>query len=143
MAPTRKIFLAGAGAAATSAAFGFPAIVGAAPAPIRLGSIPCLTGANALLGQQEHEGILLAVDEINRRPGKVYADRPFEIVEEDATNDNQAAVSALNKLLGENVDAVVCPVLSTQVQAMAPVMKSHEIPWMTGGTAVKNTQLGA
>lgn len=138
----RKKFLATSGAAAASAAIGFPAIVGAAPEPIRLGSVPPLTGSNALLGQQEHEGILLAVEQINGRPDKVYGGRPFEIVEEDATNDNQAAVAALNKLLGENVDAVICPVLSTQVQAMAPVMKSHEIPWMTGGTAVKNTQLG-
>lgn len=142
MGLNRKNFLAAAGAAATGAAFGFPAIAGAAPAPIRLGSIPCLTGANALLGQQEHEGVLLAIDEINRRPDKVYGGRPFELVEEDATNDNQAAVAALNKLLGENVDAIVNPVLSTQVQAMAPVMKSREIPWMTGGTAVRNTTLG-
>ena len=136
----RKNFLAATGAAA--AAIGFPAIVGAAPEPIRLGSIPCLTGSNALLGQQEHEGIALAVEEINKRAGKVYDGRPFEVVEEDATNDNQSAVAALNKLLGENIVAVVCPVLSTQVQAMAPVMKNREIPWMTGGTAVKNTQLG-
>lgn len=142
MGLNRKKFLATAGAAATGAALGFPAVIGAAPAPIRLGSIPCLTGSNALLGQQEHEGVLLAIDEINRRPDKVYGGRPFELVEEDATNDNQAAVSALNKLLGENVDAVVNPVLSTQVQAMAPVMKSREIPWMTGGTAVRNTTLG-
>jgi branched-chain amino acid transport system substrate-binding protein len=138
----RKNFLATTGAAAASAAVGFPAIVGAAPEPIRLGTIPCLTGSNALLGQQEHEGIALAVEEINKRADKVYGGRPFEIVEEDATNDNQSAVAALNKLLGENVVAIVCPVLSTQVQAMAPVMKTHEIPWMTGGTAVKNTQLG-
>lgn len=142
MAVNRKNFLTATGAAAVGTAIGFPAIVGAAPEPIRLGSIPSLTGGNALLGQQEHEGIQLAVEEINRRRDKVYDGRPFEIVEEDATNDNQAAVSALNKLLGENVVAIVCPVLSTQVQAMAPVMKSHEIPWMTGGTAVKNTQLG-
>ncbi len=142
MGLNRKNFLASTGAAAASGAIGFPAIVGAAPAPIRLGSIPCLTGSNALLGQQEHEGVQLALDEINRRPDKVYGGRPFELVEEDATNDNQAAVSALNKLLGENVDAIVNPVLSTQVQAMAPVMKSREIPWMTGGTAVKNTTLG-
>ncbi len=138
----RKNFLATTGAAAAGAAIGFPAIVGAAPEPIRLGLIPCLTGSNALLGQQEHEGATLAVEEINARPDKVYGGRPFEIVEEDATNDNQSAVAALNKLLGENIVAVVCPVLSTQVQAMAPVMKTHEIPWMTGGTAVKNTQLG-
>jgi len=138
----RKNFLATTGAAAAGAAFGFPAIVGAAPEPIRIGSVPCLTGSNALLGQQEHEGIALAVEEINARSDKVYGGRPFEIVEEDATNDNQSAVSALNKLLGENVVAIVCPVLSTQIQAMAPVMKTHDVPWMTGGTAVKNTQLG-
>jgi branched-chain amino acid transport system substrate-binding protein len=137
---TRKKFLATT--AATGAAIGFPAIVGAAPEPIRLGSIPPLTGSNALLGEQEHDGVLLAVEQINARPGKVYDDRPFVIVEEDATNDNQSAVSALNKMLGENVVAIVNPVLSTQVQAMAPVMKDQMLPWMTGGTAVKNTQLG-
>ncbi len=142
MSDSRKKFLIQGAAAASVATFGFPALIGAAPEPIRLGTIPCLTGGNALLGQQEHEGILFAVDEINRRPDKVYGGRPFEIVEEDATNDNQAAVTALNKLLGENVDAIICPVLSTQVQAMAPVMKTHALPWMTGGTAVKNTQLG-
>jgi len=138
----RKNFLAATGAAATTAVVGFPAIVGAAAEPILLGSIPPITGSNALLGQQQHQGIALAVEEINARPGKVYDDRPFTIVEEDATNDNQSAVAALNKLLGENVVAIVCPVLSTQIQAMAPVMKTHEIPWMTGGTAVKNMQLG-
>lgn len=137
---TRKKFLATT--AATGAAIGFPAIIGAAPEPIRLGSIPPLTGSNALLGEQEHDGVLLAVEQINARPGKVYDDRPFVIVEEDATNDNQSAVSALNKMLGENVVAIVNPVLSTQVQAMAPVMKDQMLPWMTGGTAVKNTQLG-
>ena len=137
---TRKKFLATS--AAAGAAIGFPAVIGAAPEPIRLGSIPPLTGSNALLGEQEHDGVLLAVEQINARPGKVYDDRPFVIVEEDATNDNQSAVSALNKMLGENVVAIVNPVLSTQIQAMAPVMKDQMIPWMTGGTAVKNTQLG-
>ena len=57
----RKNFLVTTGVAAAGAAIGFPAIVGAAPEPIRLGSIPCLTGSNALLGSQEHDGILLAV----------------------------------------------------------------------------------
>jgi len=137
---TRKKFLATT--AASGAAIGFPAIIGAAPEPTRIGSIPPLTGSNALLGEQEHDGVLLAVEQINARPGKVYDDRPFVIVEEDATNDNQSAVSALNKMLGENVVAIVNPVLSTQIQAMAPVMKDQAIPWMTGGTAVKNMQLG-
>ena len=142
MTQSRKKFLASAGAAASVAAIGFPNIALGKGEPIRIGVIPCITGSNALLGQQEQEGVKLAVEQINARPGKVYDDRPFEVVTEDATNDNQAAVSALNKILGENIEALLAPVLSTQIQAMAPIMKSHEIPWMTGGTAVKNTTLG-
>jgi len=138
----RKNFLAAGAATLTLAAAGAPNIVLGAPEPIRIGLIPPITGANALLGEQEQDGVRLAVDEINTRPDKVFAGRPFEIVTEDATNDNQTAVAALNKILGENIDALLAPVLSTQVQAMAPVMKTHGIPWLTGGTAVKNTQLG-
>src|SRR5476649_27693 len=143
MDQTRKKFLVTSAAVATgAAAAGFPNIVLGAPEPIRIGLIPPITGSNALLGQQEQDGVKLAVDQINARPGKVYDGRPFEIVTEDATNDNQSAVAALNKILGENIVALLAPVLSTQIQAMAPVMKSHDIPWMTGGTAVINTKLG-
>ena len=137
---TRKKFLTASGAA--TATLAFPNVVLGKGEPIRLGVVPPITGAQALLGQQETDGSHYAVDEINARPGKVYDDRPFELVIEDATSDNQSAVGALNRLLGENVDAIVCPVLSTQIQAMAPVMKTRPEPWMTGGTAVKNTQLG-
>lgn len=142
MIVTRKKLLYGASAAAGAAAFGFPNIAFGKGEPIRVGIIPPITGANALNGEEEMEGAKYAVNEINKRPGKAYDDRPFELVVEDATNDNQAAVSALNKILGENIVALVVPVLSTQIQAMAPVMKPAGIPWMTGGTAVKNTQLG-
>ena len=142
MAATRKTFIAGTSAVAAGAAFAFPNIALGKGEPIRVGIIPPITGTNALNGEEEMEGAKYAVAEINSRPGKAYDDRPFELVVEDATNDNQAAVSALNKLLGENIVAVVVPVLSTQIQAMAPVMKQAGLPWMTGGTAVKNTQLG-
>jgi branched-chain amino acid transport system substrate-binding protein len=140
---SRKTFLTRTAAGVTAAAvLGVPNIALGKGEPIRLGLIPPITGANALLGQQMAEGAALTVDEINGRPGKVYDDRPFQLVQEDATNDNQAAVAALNKLLGENVVAVVGPSPSTQVQAMAPVMKNAGLPWFTGGSAIKNSQLG-
>lgn len=142
MSETRKGFLIGSAAAGAASSIAFPNIVLGKGEPIRIGTIPPITGTNALNGQEELEGAHYAVEEINSRPGKCYDDRPVELVVEDATNDNQAAVSALNKLLGENIVAVVQPVLSTQIQAMAPVMKGVPYPWMTGGTAVKNTQLG-
>ncbi|MBV8074368.1 MAG: ABC transporter substrate-binding protein [Candidatus Eremiobacteraeota bacterium] len=141
MSATRKKFLYAA-AASTAAGIGFPNVVLGKGEPIRIGLLPPITGAQALLGQQESEGAKFAVDTVNARPGKVYDDRPFELVIEDATSDNQSAVGALNKLLGENVEAVVCPVLSTQIQAMAPVMKTRSEPWMTGGTNAKNNALG-
>jgi len=141
---SRKKFLvrAAAAGAAVSSTFAFPNVVLGKGEPIRLGVIPPITGANALLGQQGREGAEFAVAQINARKGKVYDGRPLEIVLEDATSDNQTAVAAMNKLVTENVDAIVLPVLSTQIQAMAPVMKPSGIPWLTGGTAVKNTQLG-
>ena len=144
MTQSRKKFLVRAAAAGTAASgtFAFPNLVFGKGEPIRLGVIPCITGTNALLGQQGREGAEFAVAQINARKGKVYDDRPFEIVLEDATGDNQTAVAAMNKLVTENVEAIVLPVLSTQIQAMAPVVKPTGIPWLTGGTAVKNTQLG-
>ncbi len=140
MAQSRKKFLATTAAASTAALF--PNIVLAKGEPIRLGAIPPITGANSLLGEQGARGVKLAVEVVNKRKGKVYDDRPFEIVTEDATSENQTAVAAMNKLVSGNVDAIVLPVLSTQIQAMAPVVKPSGIPWMTGGTAIKNTQLG-
>jgi branched-chain amino acid transport system substrate-binding protein len=142
MSESRKRFLVQSVAAGAASSFAFPNVVLGKGEPIRVGTIPPITGSNALNGQEELEGAHYAIEEINSRPGKAYDDRPFELVVEDATNDNQAAVGALNKLLGENIVAVVQPVLSTQIQAMAPVMKNVPFPWMTGGTAVKNTQLG-
>jgi branched-chain amino acid transport system substrate-binding protein len=142
MSETRKRFLVQSAVAGAASTFAFPNVVLGKGEPIRIGTIPPITGTNALNGQEELEGAHYAVEEINSRPGKCFDDRPVELVVEDATNDNQAAVGALNKLLGENVVAVVQPVLSTQIQAMAPVMKGVPLPWMTGGTAVKNTQLG-
>jgi branched-chain amino acid transport system substrate-binding protein len=142
MPQSRRRFLAQSGTIAALASVGFPNVVLAKGEPIRVGIIPPITGSNALNGQLEMEGAKYALSEINGRPGKAYDDRPFELVVEDATNDNQAAVAALNKLIGENIVAVVVPVLSTQIQAMAPVMKQAGLPWMTGGTAVKNTRLG-
>jgi branched-chain amino acid transport system substrate-binding protein len=129
-------------AAASAAAAGFPNIALGKGEPIRLGCIPPLTGGNALNGEEGHDGAEFAVRTINARPGKVYDDRPFELVVEDATSDNQTAVAAMNKLLTENVDAICLPVLSTQIQAMVPLVKPTGIPWLTGGTNVKNTLLG-
>ena len=136
----RRAFVGAVSAAA--AAGGFPNVVLGKGEPIRLGIIPPLTGGNALNGEEGHDGAEFAVAQINARRGKVYDDRPFELVVEDATSDNQTAVAAMNKLLTENVDAIALPVLSTQIQAMEPLVKPAGIPWLTGGTNVKNTLMG-
>lgn len=138
----RRRFAGSLSAALATAAAGFPNVVLGKGEPIRLGIIPPLTGGNALNGEEGHDGAEFAVRTINARPGKVYDDRPFELVVEDATSDNQTAVAAMNKLLTDNVEAIALPVLSTQIQAMEPLVKPTGTPWLTGGTNVKNTLMG-
>jgi branched-chain amino acid transport system substrate-binding protein len=49
--------------------FGACALTAFAAEPIRIGEIEPLTGKEAAFGQSSHRGILLAVEELNRRGG--------------------------------------------------------------------------
>ena len=49
--------------------FGACTLTAFAAEPIRIGEIEPLTGKEAAFGQSSHRGILLAVEELNRRGG--------------------------------------------------------------------------
>ena len=104
--------------------------------------IPTLTGASSFQGEENANGAYLAVEQINARPGGVYDGRKIRLIQEDAAGENQTAIAALNKLLSQDLDALVLPVLSTQIQAMVPIMRRQAMPWLTGGTAAKNSTYG-
>ena len=63
---------------------------------IRIGAILSLTGNTAASGQYIRDGILLAVEEINRQGG--VNGSKIDIAFEDSKGDPQAAVEAFNKM---------------------------------------------
>jgi branched-chain amino acid transport system substrate-binding protein len=81
-------------AIAACAALGAPVISGADT--IRIGAILSITGNSAANGQSMRDGILLVVEEINRRGG--VNGSKIDVVIEDSKSDPQAAVEAFNRM---------------------------------------------
>jgi len=100
---------------------------------IKIGLVAEITGPNDEAGSYAVNGAKLALEEINKAGGVLG--RPLDLKVEDNQSTNPGAVLALSKLIGEgDIAAVVGPVRSTQVQAMAPTLIKAGIPMMIGGT---------
>lgn len=95
--------------------------------PIKVGVITSLTGAYTTLGTANKAAIDIAVGQVNGTGG--VGGRKIEVsYEDDQTNPTQAVV-AFNKLAGENVTAILGPVLSDAVLAIKQgPLDSKKIP---------------
>jgi len=98
----RELFKrAGQTAAATAAvsALGFPAVLrGAEPAPIKIGHIHPLTGFLAFDGGQLRNGLLLAVEEINKAGGiKSLDGARFEVMDGDSEGKPEVAITQMQR----------------------------------------------
>ncbi len=83
----------------------------------------------------------LAVDEINAHGG--INGKQLKLVVEDDRDQNQAGVSAYEKLASDqNIVAIIDSVRSTIVQATLPYVARDQIPTMIGGTDPKLTHVG-
>jgi len=71
----------------------------------RIGAILPLTGPSSTLGELHKFGIDLAVEEINKKGG--INGRKIEVLFEDSKNDSKTGIAAFNKLLNENVPAII------------------------------------
>jgi branched-chain amino acid transport system substrate-binding protein len=124
---TRKF---AATAIVVSAALALPA---AAADPIKLGIVAEVSGPNAEAGSYTVNGAKLAVDEINKAGGVLG--RPLELKIEDNQSTNPGSVLATSKLLGGgDIVAMLGPIRSTQLQAVAPTINKASIPTMIGGS---------
>jgi branched-chain amino acid transport system substrate-binding protein len=113
----------------------------AAGDPIRIGFTAEMTGPNAESGSYQANGARLALDEINKAGGVLG--RQLELRVEDTQSNNNGAVLALSRLAAEgNVTAIVGPVRSTQIQAMAPTLAKMGVPMLIGGTDPGLTKAG-
>lgn len=106
-----------------------------------MGMVAPLTGAAAETGRYQINGAKLAVETVNKTGGLLG--RPLELVIEDDQTTNPGAVLAFNKLASDdNIVAILGPIRSTQVQAIAPSVKTAGRPLAFGGTDPRLTKLG-
>jgi branched-chain amino acid transport system substrate-binding protein len=97
---------------------------------IVVGEYGSLTGAQATFGQSTHNGIMLAMDELNAAGG--INGRKFRVVTEDDQSKAEEAANAVTKLISQNnVIAVLGEVASSNSLAAAPICQSNKVPMIS------------
>ena len=109
---------------------------------ILIGEYGSLTGGTATFGTSTHEGVMLALDEINRDGGLLG--KKVQVITEDDQSKPEEAVTAVLKLIKQNqVQAVIGEVASSRSLAAAPVCQSSKIPMISpASTNPKVTEVG-
>ena len=94
--------------------------------PVKIGAVLALTGRGATYGKRAQKGMLLAVDEVNKRA--FFKDHPLILVSEDSQSEATGALSAFRKLIDtDRVPVAVGFVLSDEVLASAPTANEREV----------------
>ena len=97
---------------------------------IVIGEYGSLSGANAVFGQGTHNGIMLAVDEVNASGGLLG--KPVRLVTEDDEGSQDEAVSVVKKLIDrDNVVGVLGEVASTRSLAGGGVCEQEGVPMIS------------
>ncbi len=102
----------------------------AGPGDIVIGEYGSLTGPQATFGQSTHNGIMMAVDQINAAGG--VRGRKIKILTEDDQSKQEDAANAVTKLISQNnVLAVLGEVGSSNSLAAAPICQANKVPMIT------------
>src|SRR5438093_3057646 len=97
---------------------------------ILVGEFGSLTGPQATFGQSTHNGIMMAVDEVNAAGG--VNGRKIKLLTEDDQSKQEEAANAVTKLISQNgVLAVLGEVASSSSLAAAPICQSNKVPMIT------------
>ena len=109
---------------------------------IRIGEYGALTGDTATFGQTTHEGVLMAVEELNAAGG-IKGKKLVLITEDDQGKPEQAALVAEKLITHDQVHALVGEVASSNSLAVAPIAQRSGIPMVSpSSTNPKVTQQG-
>jgi branched-chain amino acid transport system substrate-binding protein len=109
---------------------------------ILIGEYGSLTGAEATFGQSTHNGIKMAVDEINAAGG--IKGKKISVLTEDDQSKPEEAANAVTKLISQNnVIAVLGEVASSNSLAAAPICQANKVPMISpSSTNPRVTQVG-
>ena len=109
---------------------------------IVIGEYGSMTGAEATFGVSTHNGIMLALDEINGAGG--VNGRKIRVISEDDQSKAEEAANAVTKLISQdNVIAIIGEVASSSSLAAAPICQANKVPMITpSSTNPKVTEVG-
>jgi branched-chain amino acid transport system substrate-binding protein len=109
---------------------------------IVIGEYGSMTGGQATFGVSTHNGIMLAVDEINGAGG--VSGRKIRVLTEDDQSKAEEAANAVTKLINQNnVVAIIGEVASSSSLAAAPICQANKVPMITpSSTNQKVTEVG-
>jgi len=97
---------------------------------ILVGEYGSMTGPEATFGVSTHNGVMLAVEEINAAGG--VNGRRLRVQSEDDQSRPDEAANAVTKLISQNqVSAVIGEVASSNSLAAAPVCQGSRVPMVT------------
>lgn len=107
------------------------------PEKIKIGSIMCLSGALAGMGDKISKGVKMAVDEINAAGG--IDGRSVKLLMEDSKTTSKGGLEAFKKLVEVNgVKVVVGPMISGAVMAVGPYAKKRGVVFVSpSSTGIK------
>ena len=109
---------------------------------ILVGEYGSMTGPQATFGQSTHNGIMMAIDEVNAAGG--VNGKRITIKSEDDQSKAEEAANTVQKLISQdNVVAVLGEVASSNSLAAAPICQQSKRPMITpSSTNPKVTQIG-
>jgi branched-chain amino acid transport system substrate-binding protein len=97
---------------------------------ILVGEYGSMSGNQATFGQSTHNGIMIAIEEINAAGG--VNGRKIRILTEDDQSKQEEAASAVQKLISrDNVVAVLGEVASSASIAAAPICQNAKVPMIS------------
>ena len=130
------------GPAASTAATAKPAASGSgSESPITIGLVTEVTGSQTSTGDNQTNGIKMAMDEINQKGG--IKGRQVKLAIEDDTSTPPGTVTAFNKLMsGQKPTAVFIPNFANFDMAIEPAIRAAAIPAITGASGPGVTAAG-
>mgnify|MGYP001607473944 FL=1 len=94
--------------------------------PVKVGVALPLTGAWAIGGEAVHQGIQVALDELNVREGAKK--KPIELIIEDTRSSVPNAVTAVQKLINvDKINVIIAGALSAEAVGVAPVAQEAKV----------------
>ncbi|MEO8560048.1 MAG: ABC transporter substrate-binding protein [Rhodospirillales bacterium] len=125
----RRKFVTGASTAALAVGMGFPSILKAQAAPIKIGILHPVTGPLAYSGTQGRTGAQMAIEAINAAGGiKSMGGAKLEAVLGDAQSKPDVGVAEVERMNEAGVSAIVGPFASGIALATTQAAAKYDLP---------------